>query len=99
MADVDVLNVANHPERLGAAIIECVALGTPVVGPAANGLWDLMCHLPELLAQIPSEVPPILARLLGRPDKLAALDDRGRQVATRLHAENTLIVELSDSFF
>jgi glycosyltransferase involved in cell wall biosynthesis len=92
-ADVAVLNVANRHECFPAAALECLDLGTPVVGSAANGLWDSMRHFPELATRTPGEVPPILARLRGRPEELAALSERGKQVAADFRAENGAIVE------
>lgn len=92
-ADVAVLNVANRHECFPAAALECLDLGTPVVGSAANGLWDSMRHFPELTTRTPREVPPILARLQGRPEELAALGERGRKVAAGFREENDAIVE------
>jgi glycosyltransferase involved in cell wall biosynthesis len=92
-ADVAVLNVANRHECFPAAALECLDLGTPVVGSDANGLWDSMRHLPELATRLPEEVPPILARLLHQPDELDVLRDRGQAVAADFRAENDAIVE------
>jgi len=95
-ADVAVLNVANRHESLCAALIECLDLGTPVVGSAANGLWDSMRHLPELATRRPEEVAPILARLRDHPEKLDSLSDRGLAVAADFRAENDAIIERWD---
>jgi glycosyltransferase involved in cell wall biosynthesis len=92
-ADVAVLNVANRHECFPAAALECLDLGTPVVGSAANGLWDSMRHLPELATRLPKDVPPILARLRQHPEELDALRDRGQAVAADFRAENDAIVE------
>jgi glycosyltransferase involved in cell wall biosynthesis len=92
-ADVAVLNVANRQESLCAALIECLDLGTPVVGSAANGLWDSMRHLPDLATRLPEEVPPILVRLQQHPEELDVLRDRGQAVAADFRAENDAIVE------
>jgi glycosyltransferase involved in cell wall biosynthesis len=92
-ADVAVLNVANRHECFPAAALECLDLGTPVVGSNANGLWDSMRHLPELATRLPDEVPPILARLRNRPEELDALRERGQAVAADFRAENDAIVE------
>jgi glycosyltransferase involved in cell wall biosynthesis len=92
-ADVAVLNVANRPECFPAAALECLDLGTPVVGSAANGLWDTMQHLPELSTRLPAEVPPILARLSERPEESAEFSTRGQRVAADFRAENAAIIE------
>jgi glycosyltransferase involved in cell wall biosynthesis len=92
-ADVAVLNVANRHECFPAAALECLDLGTPVVGSAANGLWDTMRHFPELSTRGPEQVPPTLARLRDHPEELVELSARGQRVAADFRAENVAIVE------
>lgn len=92
-ADVAVLNVANRHECFPAAALECLDLGVPVVGSAANGLWDTMRHFPELSTRQPTDVPPILARLRNSPEELSELRVRGQRVTAGFRTENRVIVE------
>lgn len=92
-ADVAVLNVANRPEALCAAAIECMDRGTPVVGSAANGLWDSMRHFPELTSKTPSEIPTILARLATNDEELLALSRRSQNVAADFRLQNDQILD------
>lgn len=92
-SDVAVLNVGNRQEALCAALIECLDLGTPVVGSAATGLWDTMRYFPELSTRQPNDVPPILSHLHQHRDELAALRERSQTVARHFRDENERIIE------
>lgn len=92
-ADIAVLNVANRQECFPAAALECLDLGTPVVGSSANGLWDSMRHFPELSTRRPEEVPAIIAKLHAQPATLDALRDRSQRIASGFREENGLILE------
>lgn len=92
-ADVAVLNAASRPECFPGTLLECMDLGTPVVGSAANGLWDSMRHFPELTSKTPSEIPTILARLATNDEELLALSRRSQNVAADFRLENDQILD------
>lgn len=92
-ANVAVLNAASRPECFPGTLLECMDLGTPVVGSAANGLWDSMRHFPELTSKTPSEIPTILARLATNHEELLALSRRSQNVAADFRLENDQILD------
>jgi glycosyltransferase involved in cell wall biosynthesis len=92
-ADVAVLNVTGRPECFPGALLECLDLGVPVVGSAANGLWDGMRHFPETTTVSPTEVVDRLVALASNPDLRRLLAVRARSVGERFRDENETILD------
>jgi glycosyltransferase involved in cell wall biosynthesis len=92
-ADVAVLNVAGRPECFPGALLECLDLGVPVVGSAANGLWDGMRHFPEVTTTSPEQVVTRLERLIDEPGLRTRLAERARSVGQDFRNENEAILK------
>lgn len=92
-ADVAVLNVTGRHESFCLAVLECLDLGVPVVGSAANGLWDSMRHFPEATTTSPAQVVDVLVRLANDPSQRAALAERAVAIGQLFRDENAAILE------